>query len=375
MYSSALHHSSRQFTPLSLAYLLLLAFNYAIMPRLSKRYIHPKIDKRSVALAEEVVKMSIGFSGWIITHWAVATDCSLRALDQTCHVEGHTTPIQLTYKAISSQLSQWSPQSTLIAAGVPSLLYAIQGTLTYTAYQHLDSVTFNGLMQFKVLSSALSCYIILGQALSRMQTGNLTLLMVSTLVFQGSWKELWDRLGHSMGLQTYDNRKDDGKRSNLNHFWLGVLPCLGATMLSGLAGAFSQRSLQTSVGSMMDRDAYFYTIEISLLSAACLLTSLLVQSWKERHAHNQDSMNSSFFEHWNYKTLVPVFTKATAGVLTALVHQHLGSVIKGFALVLGLVFSALLQFALEGDELTTEQLVGTVLVLLSSWLHFANPAR
>ena len=374
MYSSALHNSSRQFTPVSLMYLLLLAFNYAIMPRLSKKYIHPKIDKRSVALAEEVVKMGIGFAGWIITHWVVATDCTLRDDDQTCYVEGHATPIQLTCDAISKQLSQWSPQSTLLAAGIPSLLYAIQGTLTYTAYQHLDSVTFNGLTQFKVLSSALGCYIILGQTLSRIQTGNLALLMVSTLVFQGNWKELWDRLCHSLGFQIDDNSKDC-KKGNRNHFLLGVLPCLCATMLSGLAGALSQKSLQSQVGSMMDRDAYFYTIEISFLSAVYLLVSLLVQSWKGSNAETYGSMNRSFFANWDYTTLVPIITKATAGVLTALVHRHLGSVIKGFALVLGLVFSALLQFVLEGNDLTTEQLVGTAFVLLSSWLHFTNPAK
>jgi len=80
-----------------------------------------------------------------------------------------------------------------------------------------------------------------------------------------------------------------------------------------------------------------------------------------------------FFRHWTYATLIPVATKAAAGLLTALVHRHLGSVIKGFALVLGLVFSALLQFALEGADLTPGQLVGTALVLLSSWLHFTNP--
>lgn len=80
-----------------------------------------------------------------------------------------------------------------------------------------------------------------------------------------------------------------------------------------------------------------------------------------------------FFDHWTFATLIPITTKATAGLLTALVYLHLGSVIKGFALVLGLVFSALLQFVLEGVDLTLGQLVGTALVLLSSWLHFTNP--
>jgi UDP-sugar transporter A1/2/3 len=375
VYSSALNNSSsRQFTPISLTYLLLLAFNYAIMPRLSKRYIHPETDKRSVALAEEVVKMSIGVGGWVVTNWATCDSFD----GDTCPAgdDGIQTTMQMTYRALSSQLHQWSPQSTLIAAGIPSLLYAIQGTLTYTAYQHLDSVTFNGLMQFKVLSSALGCFIILGQRLSGIQIGTLGLLMISTLVFQGSWKELVDRLwlSRSVVLQPKIAGRNDTKHNKITHFWLGVIPCLGATLLSGMAGAFSQKSLQTTVGSMMHRDAYFYTVEVSFLSAVCLLSPLLFNAWKRQCSDPKESHKEvSFFKHWSYQTFIPIATKAMAGVLTALVHKHLGSVVKGFALVLGLVFSALLQFALDGKDLTREQLVGTGLVLLSSWLHFRSP--
>ena len=375
MYSSALNNaSSLQFTPVSFVYLLLLALNYAVMPRLSKRYIHPQVTKRSVALAEEVVKMSIGIGGWIITNWE--TVCNSNH-DQSCLVDygmSSTTAIKLTYNTLSNQLSQWSPQSTLIAAGIPSLLYAIQGTLTYHAYQHLDSVTCNGLMQFKVLTSALGCYIVMGKTLSGMQLATLVRLMISTVVFQGSWKELLGMVWSTR--QPKDKSCHTNNRSASNHFWLGVLPCLGATFLSGLAGAFSQKSLQMAVGSMMHRDAYFYTVEISFLSAVCLAVSICFQSWKERLSNKkQIETDRSFFNHWDYKTLLPIITKATAGVLTALVHCHLGSVIKGFALVLGLVFSALLQFALDGKDLTIEQNIGTALVLLSSWLHFTSPVR
>ena len=131
----------------------------------------------------------------------------------------------------------------------------------------------------------------------------------------------------------------------------------------------------------MHRDAYFYTVEISFLSAACLVISMAVDFWQGRRnavastsvkkLENKSQVNNnSFFQHWTYATLLPVLTRATAGLLTALVHRHLGSVIKGFALVLGLVFSALLQFVLEGVDLSVGQLVGTALVLFSSWLHF-----
>ena len=131
------------------------------------------------------------------------------------------------------------------------------------------------------------------------------------------------------------------------------------------------------------RNAYFYTVEISFLSALCLVLSMGME-WRTtnvaRHRRRTDGGETiaekdddngdgaHFFQHWTCATLLPVTTRAVAGLLTALVHRHLGSVIKGFALVLGLVLSALLQFALEGVDLTAGQLAG-------SWLHFSNPVR
>ena len=361
VYSSAIKLShNTDFTPLSMLYLFLLALNYAIMPRLSKRYIHPQTNKQSVALAEEIVKMSLGLGGWIMTSYVTANN------------DNNNLDTSLTTTTILSQeLQNWSPSSTLIAAGLPSALYALQGTLTYTAYQNLDAVTFNGLTQLKVLSSALCCYLVLGRKQSIMQVISLGLLMMSTVVFQGSWKHWFVHKEKEKSTTTANIE------NNNRHLLLGVLPCLTATLLSGLAGAFSQRSLQKEVGRM-HRNAYFYTIEISFLSAVCLMFSMSMD-WFRRYksgstlVKNKDDC-SQFWNHWTYATLLPIITKATAGLLTALVHRHLGSVIKGFALVLGLVFSALLQFALEGVDLSIGQLIGTALVLLSSWLHFTNAA-
>jgi len=361
VYSSAIKLShNTDFTPLSMMYLFLLALNYAIMPRLSKRYINPQTNKQSVALAEEIVKMSLGLGGWVMTSYVTANNDN-NSLDTSLS----TTSI------LSQELQNWSPTSTLIAAGLPSALYALQGTLTYTAYQNLDAVTFNGLTQLKVLSSALCCYLVLGRKQSIIQVISLGLLMMSTVVFQGSWRHWFVHKEKKKSTTTANIE------NNNRHLILGVLPCLTATLLSGLAGAFSQRSLQKEVGRM-HRNAYFYTIEISFLSAVCLIFSMSMD-WFRRYRSGSTLMKnkhdrSQFWDHWTYATLLPITTKATAGLLTALVHRHLGSVIKGFALVLGLVFSALIQFALEGVDLSIGQLIGTALVLFSSWLHFTNAA-
>ena len=66
---------------------------------------------------------------------------------------------------------------------------------------------------------------------------------------------------------------------------------------------------------------------------------------------------------------IPVTVKAMGGIVTVLVHKYAGSVLKGFALVLGLVLSGMY----EHDRLSPNQILGTVLVLISSWMHFTSP--
>jgi hypothetical protein len=59
MYTSLLQHPSSTLTQLSFVLMMLLAVQYAVQPRLAKRYISPKLNKQSVALVEEVVKTGL----------------------------------------------------------------------------------------------------------------------------------------------------------------------------------------------------------------------------------------------------------------------------------------------------------------------------
>ena len=354
------------------------------MPRITKKYVSPKTNKESVALVEEVVKMSMGIGGFILT------ECTPKNVGATT---GVVDLFQSYLTNIQTATTNWSFHSSLLAAGLPSALYAVQGVLTYTSYQNLDSVTFNGLTQIKTLSAALCCYLVLGKVQSNIQIIALALLSLSTLIFQGMLDLNIGRLmmknsdvssnTKKSAVMKQTNQKDEGGViiDPKKRFFFGIIPCLAATLLSGLAGAFSQRSLQTVVGSM-ERNAYFYSAEISFFSAVCLLISMMSKkitrtttSKEKSDEFNQSVGAVGYFDHWSWRTFVPIIVKATGGILTALVHKHSGSVMKGFSLVLGLVFSALLQTVLDGKDLTMGQMVGTALVLLSSWLHFTNPAK
>lgn len=296
--------------------MLLLAIQYAIQPKWSKQYISPSTSKQSVALVEELVKTSMA-AGLLLTNLSP------------------TTP---------SVFTSWTLSSSLAVAALPATLYAIQGVLQYTSHQHLDAVTFNGLSQTKTISAALCCFLLFKTPQSPLQMVALLLLFGSSLLFQ-----------HTPNTNKNDIHNKNNNAYKSPSFLWGILPCLGATLTSGLAGALSQQGLQHH-----GRDAYIYTMEVSFYSALCLLLSM------SRHT-------TPFFHGWTHCTWIPILLKAAGGVLTALVHKYAGSVPKGFALMFGLVLSQLGQAYFLNQDITTQQWTGTMLVMLSGWMHFTNP--
>ena len=394
MYTSLLHHPSSSLTPLSVLYMLLLAIQTSIQPRLSRKYIPKHTSKVRVVLVEEVIKTSAasimfwGISGKEVVQAALKGVYSSSSRRISCSDTSfpHNLLIRSlsffqlelnTYCISSWSVTDWTLQSSLLVAGLPACLYAVQGVLTYMSHQHLDSVTFNGLSQTKTLSAALCCYMVMGKRQSPLQLVALGLLFLSAIVFQNHRIS-----GTGANAQTGHDGKGD-----TSFLIKGVIPCLIATFISGLAGAFSQRGLQMVGGN--GRNAFLYTVEVSFFSALALLVPQLISSSSrdsksvknQRSAETNDRMLSA-------KSLIPISSKAMGGILTALVHKYAGSVVKGFALMLGLVMSGILQslWVEENNKdgsnndtkatkgaLKWHQVAGIAIVMFSSWLHFTNP--
>jgi UDP-sugar transporter A1/2/3 len=344
-------------SPMAATCMLLLALQYSIQPRLSKRYIPPTSDKKTVALVEEIMKTLTALMILVTTH---------------------------SKSALAQMKQDWSFSSSVMVAGIPASLYAIQGVLTYSSYQSLDPVTFNGLQQTKIISAAIFCFLLLGARQSKVQVVSLLMLTLSAMLFQGrndvnmmstTCRILYNQL---LGKENDDidgrmkknddliiaSKQQQQKQTMKQHKSVGIITCLLATAISGLAGSLSQKGLQmTGIGG---RNAYLFTVEVSLYSAICLLLSC---SSRRR----SKSLRLEEFRKWNAGTVLAILCKALGGLLTALVHKYAGSVTKGFCLILGLVLTGAIQAVLDRKTLSTNQMVGTALVLLSSYLHFTNP--
>jgi UDP-sugar transporter A1/2/3 len=143
------------------------------------------------------------------------------------------------------------------------------------------------------------------------------------------------------------------------NFVAGVLPCLAASLISGLAGAMSQVFMQSGSG----RNASLYSMELSAFSFLTLAVSLL---WSADGGDVVGSFWKLLAKPW---TFLPIISNACGGIIVGQVTKHAGSVRKGFALILGIVLTGVVQAVLGGGGLTLNQKVGGGIVVLSMYMH------
>lgn len=256
-------------------------------------------------------------------------------------------------------------------AFIPAALYAVQNSCALVAYQNLDPLTFNVLNQTKTLSAALCCYLVIGRKQSKQQIFALVLLLLSALIMESVIKVDW-----LMGLQSHDSTNKNGRSEvsteqknhadlGMRHLTHGVVPILAASFISGLAGALSQKSLQSAGGG---RNPFLFSMEICAVSSMVLVAGMFLSNDVEQ------IKRQGFWKGWTIETFIPIVMNSAGGIVVGLVTKYAGSVRKGFALIFGIFLSGLLQsFAQPDEKISREQVIGGVLAAVSLYIHAAYP--
>lgn len=328
-----LNGTSLSSTPLSCKAIIcmcLLAVQFGVQPIVTQRYTSKKIMKSTVIFTQELVKLTMSVSGIFFgkTSWSDVT-------------------------------SEWTFHSWIRHAFLPALIYLVQNTCSLIAYENLDGVTYNVLNQTKTLSAAVFCYLIMQKKQSPAQMAALLLLVISALVMEGVFTA-------NLFLPSYWMSSDgnvDNDRSLSLRFSHGVVPIIAASLLSGLAGAISQKCLQES-----NRNTLLFTVELCTASIVILLGT-----WT---GSEEGSLirERGFFDEWELSTLIPIVTNSMGGILVGLVIKYAGVVRKGFALIFGILLSAVFQSVFDKDRsLSTNDVMGGLLAALSLWIHATNP--
>lgn len=215
-------------------------------------------------------------------------------------------------------LASWTLKGSLSTAAFPAAVYALQNCLSQVAYVNLDSLTFNLLNQTKTLFAALCLYLVMGKKQSPQQLVALSLLLVAALTLNASGEgggssaspssEAAAAAAGDDGAAAGGNLEEAVASADYTRFWLGVVPVVGAALLSGLAGALTQRTLQKS-----GRSASQLSLELAVYGVGTLLLTsgywfggpdVLGKEWRR-----------DFFRGWTPWTWLPVLSQAAGGLL------------------------------------------------------------
>jgi UDP-sugar transporter A1/2/3 len=291
-------------------------------------------------------------------------------------------------------------------AGIPAGLSVLQNFCKLLGYQKLQPITFNALNQTKTIFAAIFCYLMFNQKQSALQVVALGFLMMSALVmesvikvpftnrkkkdensFPASYvrvtspnKSTIPRTSTSMAA-TRASTFAEGRRKKRNIIQsafatitssssIGFLAVLAASVMSGFGGALSQKALH-AVGTLA------FTAQLSFFSMVYLIISLStgISSTDRDKIRSQGVLSG-----WTPYTMIPICSSAVGGILVGMVTKHAGVVRKGFALIVGLFLSGVLQNVLassssssngEIQSVTAQQWSGGVLAAISIWMHSA----
>jgi hypothetical protein len=134
---------------------ILLFLTFAVLcglqPLLVKWFMPTTVKRNVIILCQELVKLIISLLMLLIT-------------SDYCIV-----------------IPDWTFQSAIWAAGVPSIMFVIQNHCNLFSNQILQPVTFVVLNQTKIVWTALWCYLLLKQSQSKLQIISLLLVIVATL--------------------------------------------------------------------------------------------------------------------------------------------------------------------------------------------------
>lgn len=222
-------------------------------------------------------------------------------------------------------LESWTLRGSLAAAALPAVGYALQDRLSQLAYMNLDSLTFNLLNQTKTLFAALCLYLVMGKKQSRQQLVALSLLLAAALLLNSS-------SGGDGGSSSASSAKErellatgekeaDAAAAFSTRLWLGVVPVMGAALLSGLMGAVTQRTLQSS-----GRNPSQLSLELAVYGVLTLLLTLgcgLGGSGAAATTKSGQDWQQGFFQGWTAWTWLPVLSQAAGGLIVGQVSAYI----------------------------------------------------
>lgn len=312
-----------------------------------------------------VLSLQIGYQPLLMSWYAKeATNVSLRlAVIELLKLVLAIVPLAVQGELVE-QVRGWSGKVALRTTAAPALIYLVQNYLNQNAVVLLDGVTFNILNQTKIIWTALLVYVMLRKPQSKQQIVALALLCAAAVLMTSG-----PRQKHAKDANKDEKEEAMAQAAFDAAFFTGSYQALIAAVLSALAGTIIQRALQ-----QQKRNTYMVTVELSLLAQ---VTLALIAMGKAVHDSGQEvtaeETSKSLLDGWTIMTVFTLLCQAAGGMVVGFVIKYCGNVEKSFAVVVGMIITALLEQHYNNKPFGGTGLIAIAMVTVSTMMYTMYP--
>jgi UDP-sugar transporter A1/2/3 len=215
----------------------------------------------------------------------------------------------------------------------------------------LEAAAFQVSYQLKILTTAACSVMLLRKKLSLSQWLALLFLAIGVGIVQ-----IQAGAGTSPAKAVTNISQDVHSMNPLK----GFMAVAAACFTSGLAGVYFEMVLKNSQGDLWVRN-----VQLSLFS----LIPALVPIVFSRASDSDGSFWTHLFRNFGGWAWATVAVQVLGGLITAMVIKYSDNILKGFATSLSIVISFLASVALFDFQMTFTFILGSVIVLIATWLY------
>jgi solute carrier family 35 (UDP-sugar transporter), member A1/2/3 len=241
---------------------------------------------------------------------------------------------------------------------IPAILYVIQNSLQFVAISNLPVATFQVTYQMKILTTAAFSVMLLRKPISSTKWMSLFFLAFGVAIVQ---IQTSSAIAPPKPVNMPVGSAHDAAPVHIHIMspLKGFGAVTAACFTSGLAGVYFEMVLKGSKADLWVRN-----VQLSLFSLVPALLPVMFSSRLDSRGFVADLLKN--FGGWAWATVgIQVF----GGLITAVVIKYSDNILKGFATSLAIVLSFLASVVLFDFRLTTSFVVGSLTVLVATWMY------
>jgi solute carrier family 35 (UDP-sugar transporter), member A1/2/3 len=231
--------------------------------------------------------------------------------------------------------------SGFLKYSIPGLLYAFCNVGNFEVLKYLSSSLYQVFNNMKIITTAVVFRMFLKRELTVIQwvcLVFLTLGMVVTAPKEG--------LGG-----------DGGEGSSASAMVTGITLMVFMSCASAMAGVYNEFLLKGS-----EDDAFFQSMQLYFWGVVICMVQFF-------HSAPEDQ---AFFHGYTVRTWGIIFLNAMYGQVVALVFKYADNIVKVYANSLASLVTAFLTYLIFGTQLTSDQIIGSMLVCISVVMYYMD---